>query len=245
MLTSRTIETLAHVELLSRLDAEAIARLDSQCSWRRIPAKQVIVDYLQNEHSVLFVVAGAVRVQLETTPEHSIIFRDIAAGGFFGEVAAIDGQPRSATVIALTDATVARMPAAVFLAAVFQHPDIGLRVMRLLTERIRSLSSRIEEFSSLPVRHRVYAELLRLSRPERGHAAGAIISPPPYHAEVAARISTRRETVTRELKGLERAGLLERRRGAIVLTDVARLRAMIDEAREAAGERGIARELAS
>jgi len=71
---------------------------------------------------------------------------------------------------------------------------------------------------------------LRLSRPEGGNAGRAIISPPPVHAEIAARVSTRREAVTRELKTLERGGLIERRRGAIVLTDADRLRQLVEEA---------------
>ena len=56
------------------------------------------------------------------------------------------------------------------------------------------------------------------------------MSPPPIHAEIAARVSTRREAVARQLNTLERAGLIERRRGAIVLTDVDRLRRQVDEA---------------
>jgi DNA-binding MarR family transcriptional regulator len=58
----------------------------------------------------------------------------------------------------------------------------------------------------------------------------AIISPPPVHAEIAARVSTRRESVAREFKELERSGLIERRRGAIVLSDTRRLRSLIEEA---------------
>jgi DNA-binding MarR family transcriptional regulator len=91
----------------------------------------------------------------------------------------------------------------------------------------------VNEFSTLDVRHRIHAELLRLSRTEAGDPARAVISPPPVHAEIAARISTRREAVARELKALERDNLIERRRGALVLTDVDRLRRMINEAIEA------------
>jgi len=57
-----------------------------------------------------------------------------------------------------------------------------------------------------------------------------VVSPPPAHAEIAARVSIRREAVARELKSLERSGLLERRRGALVLTDVNKLRKAIDDA---------------
>jgi len=82
------------------------------------------------------------------------------------------------------------------------------------------------------VRYRIYAELLRLSRAEPGQPGRAIVSPPPVHAEIAARVSTRRETVARELKALERAGLVERRRGALALSDVHQLTRLIEEAME-------------
>jgi len=59
-----------------------------------------------------------------------------------------------------------------------------------------------------------------------------VVSPPPVHAEIAARVSIRREAVAREFKSLERAGLIERRRGALVLTDTSRLRQWIEQASE-------------
>ena len=73
------------------------------------------------------------------------------------------------------------------------------------------LANRVNEFSTLDVRYRIHAELLRLARPEPDKPGRAIISPPPVHAEIAARVSTRREAVARELKALERTGLIERR----------------------------------
>jgi DNA-binding GntR family transcriptional regulator len=57
-----------------------------------------------------------------------------------------------------------------------------------------------------------------------------VVSPPPTHAELAARVSGHREAVTRELGALERAGLIERRRGAIVLADAPRLHRMVEAA---------------
>jgi len=55
------------------------------------------------------------------------------------------------------------------------------------------------------------------------------VSPPPTHAELAARVSSHREAITRELNALARARLIERRRGAIVLLDAGRLRGMVSE----------------
>jgi DNA-binding MarR family transcriptional regulator len=100
-------------------------------------------------------------------------------------------------------------------------------MLELMAARLRMLDRRVNEFSSLDIRHRVLAELLRLSRPDRADRSRAVVSPPPFHTEIAARVLARREAVTRELNMLEDAGLLERRRGAFILTDVQAMLAQI------------------
>jgi CRP/FNR family transcriptional regulator, cyclic AMP receptor protein len=228
---TRRTETLAKVPLFRSLPAEAVAKLDTQCSWRRAPSGQWIIDYQDPSSDVFFVVSGAVRVVIQSAGRE-VLLRQINAGEFFGELAAIDNAARSSGIVAMTDVTIARMSAAVFRALVHAHPDVCDQILALLVSQIRMLANRVNEFSTLDVRHRIHAELLRLSRPEPGNEARAIISPPPVHSEIAARVSTRREAVARELKALERESMIERRRGAIVLNDVDRLRRRINEAIE-------------
>jgi CRP-like cAMP-binding protein len=212
------------------LDEAAIRQLDSRCSWRRASRNAWIIDYREESNDVFFVVSGTVRVKIQSLSGREILLREIGAGGFFGELAAIDGQPRSSGIVAATEVTIARMPASVFRAILHKYPDACDQLLALLAGQVRLLSNRVNEYSTLDVRHRIYAELLRLSRPEQGEPERSLISPPPAHGEIAARVSTRRESVARELKALERAGLVERRRGAIVLTDTRQLRRLLDEA---------------
>jgi len=221
------IETLAKIGLFQSLDAGAIGLLDRQCSWRRATAGAWILDYQDASSDVFFVVSGAVHVMIQSAGRE-VLLRHIEAGEFFGELAAIDGQPRSSGILATTDATIARMNPSVFRETVHSHPNVCEALLALLTGQVRMLANRVNEFSTLNIQHRICAELLRLSRP--GDGPRGIVSPPPRHAEIAARVSTRRETVTRELKLLERAGLIERRRGALVLTDRDRLRRDIEHA---------------
>ena len=107
------------------------------------------------------------------------------------------------------------------------HPDISEQLLKQLVGRIRTLDQRINEFSSMDVKHRIYAELLRRSRPDPNDERQALVSPPPVHSDIAARVSTRREMVARELKALERAGLLVKRRGAFVITNVPEMVRMV------------------
>ena len=229
---SRPAETLAKIELFRSLDAGAIRRLDSQCSWRRVSRNAWIIDYQDPSNDVFFIVSGTVHVKIQSVSGRELLMREIGPGEFFGELAAIDNEPRSSGILAVTDVTIARMPPSVFLAALHEHAGVCARLLALLTRQVRNMANRVNEFTTLDVRHRIYAELLRLSRPEPGHPKRGLISPPPIHAEIAARVSTRREAVAREFKALERAGLIERRRGAIVLTDTAKLRKLIEQATE-------------
>lgn len=225
---TRASETLAKIPLFRSLDGAAIAVLDRACTWRRATGGESILDYQDDNNDVFFVLHGHVRVTI-IRAEREIILRDIRDGEFFGELAAIDAKPRSAGIVAMTATVIARMRASTFRESVHAHPDVCDQLLNLLASQIRMLAIRVDEFSSLSVRQRIYAELLRLARPTQSGQAGAIISPPPTHAEFAARVSTHREAVTRELKALERARLLERRRGAIVLVDPAVLRQLVEK----------------
>jgi CRP/FNR family cyclic AMP-dependent transcriptional regulator len=227
---ARRVETLAKIELFRSLTPTEIERMNTHCSWRRASSKDWIIDYEDQSNDVFFVVSGRVRVKLQAPSGREVILREIKEGEFFGELAAIDTLPRSSGVIALTDVTIARMPALVFRDAVHTHADVCDQLLALLACQIRTLANRVNEFTNLNAKYRIYAEILRLSRPVNGNPKHAVISPPPAHAEIAARVSIRREAVARELKSLERSGLLERRRGAIIVTDVTKLQKAIDDA---------------
>jgi CRP-like cAMP-binding protein len=213
-------ETLARFALFRSLSEAEVAKLDRLCLWRRYAARTEILAQDEGGTDVYFVHGGAVRVRIPSLRRTDVILSDIGAGEFFGELAAIDGRPRSASIAAVTDATLARMPAQAFRDAIHRHPDVCDQILQLLASRVRVLDQRVTEFSTLGVRDRIRAELLRLGRVRAGAPNQVVISPPPIHAELAARVSTHREAVTRELKALERAGLLERRRGALVISDV-------------------------
>lgn len=237
----RNSETLAKIELFRSLDPQAIVELDSRSVWRKYSRNDWIVEHHESSDDVFFVLSGVVRLKIPSPSGREVLFQDLQAGSYFGEVDAVDRQPRATGVLSYTDTVIARMPRAVFLDAMHRYPDAGDQLLQRLTAIIRSLTTRVREFTTLDVKHRIYAELLRLSQPKAGAKDRAVISPPPVQAAIAARISTRREAVAREMKALERTGLIERKRGALVLNDTKRLQCMLkrdagcDEADFAAG----------
>ena len=231
---SRNSETLARIDLFKSIGPGQIHALDTQCAWKKSARGQWIINYQDTNADVFFIVGGTARVKIQAMSGREVLLREINAGEFFGELAAIDGHPRSAGIVAVTDVVVAQMPAAVFRSTIHAHPDVCDQMLALLAGQIRTLANRVNEFSTLDARHRIYAELLRLSRPDAGKPKQAIVTPPPAHTDLAARVSIRREAVSREIKALERSGLIVRRTGAIVLTDTAKLQALIDAASEEA-----------
>ena len=194
-----------------------LAAFETRSRWRYTAPDEVVLDYHEASSDVYFLVSGEVRVLVRTRSGKEVIFGDLRAGQFFGELSALDGTPRSANVTSLTRGEVCIMSSGVFRELVFSSSAVADRLFRLLTGRVRELNARLMEHVVLDLRHRLYSELLRLSQIRSGHVDERVITPPPYHHVLAARIGCRREQVTREFTTLDGEGLIERTRGALVL----------------------------
>ena len=203
--------------------------LAKKLRWKRYRAGQQIIGHLDESTDVCLVIEGKVRVTVYSPAGKDVTFRDVEAGDCFGELAAIDGLPRSATVAALTDVLIAYMSAGIFWEILRTHSDVAALVLKKLASLVRSLSERVFEFSALAVRNRVHAELLRLARHHMIDENTAMIRPAPTHADLASRISTHREAVTRELNSLSKDGLVERQDGALTIHDVKRLARLVQD----------------
>ena len=213
--------TLAKVPLFAALSAEDIRALDARCMWRRVAGGEWVIDYQAEGEDVYYVFSGLARVVI-VSAGREMILRDIREGEYFGHYSAIDSRARSAAIVAVTDATVARMSAPVFWESIHRYPSVRECVLKDLVTDIRTANQRAHEQANFDVKKRVCAELIRLSRTTS--EGRVVVSPPPTHAEFAARISTHREAVTKTLSALEREGMITRSPSAIVLADAARLR---------------------
>ncbi len=121
------------------------------------------------------------------------------------------------------------MPQKLFLEMLDIFPSVNKMVMRTLALRCRMLNTRLAEHCFLQTKHRLYSELLRLSRPRLGHEGERSISPPPTQKDLAARIGTRREVVSREVANLKRNKIVDKTTGALILVDLHRLNELISE----------------
>jgi CRP-like cAMP-binding protein len=199
-------------------------------------AGEQVIDRHTDSRDVFFVAKGSVRVAIYSISGQVVTFDDLGAGGHFGDIAAIDGAPRSANVVVLTDTLLASLSPDNFLKILRDHPPLALELMRNLTSIVRISTDRIMDLSTLGAQNRVHAEILRLanrasSEEERVAGKRTRISPSPPHADLASRVSTTRETVSRVINDLARRKIIGRSRDALVILDIGRLEKMVEDVR--------------
>lgn len=225
--------SLSSIDILSDLSAEDIARLDDRCNWRVVPKQEVIIDRQSESRDVYFIVSGRVRVVNYSLSGREVTFDDLDAGTIFGELSALDSQPRSANVLALQNTTVATMSHETFRSLLMEHPQVAIHLMERMAQIIRTSTERIMDLSTLGANNRVHAELLRLARPCEEDDNNAVIKPIPIHGDIASRVSTTRETVARVLSDLSKSGVVKRENDRLVVLDVDQLTNMVEEFRGA------------
>lgn len=222
---------LRRIALLQGLSAETLDALARECAWRNFTAAQHIITRDANDRNVYLVVSGRVRVTSYSKSGRQVTFHDLEQGDFLGEMAAIDGMPRSADVIALESSLVACMTPAVFTRLLRGEPAVAARVLERLASLVRGLTERVIDLSTLGVQNRIHGELLRLARLAGISDNRAVIDPAPRHAEIASQVSTYREQVTRELSALAKSGLLQKEPHRLVVRDVRALEALVYQVR--------------
>src|SRR4051812_37250297 len=130
-------ETLEKIELFDSIDAHERKAFERRCVWRHAKAKEWLFEQNDIGTDIYFLTSGAVRVLITPVRDRDVVLGDIEAGGFFGEMAAIDGLPRSAGILAVMDATIAHMPAPVFREFRQKHRDMSVRLLHHVVGRIR------------------------------------------------------------------------------------------------------------
>lgn len=223
--------SLDGMHLLENVPEESLRALEKACAWRQYAAGEQIIDRASESREVFFVVGGRVRIAIYSIQGREITLDDLTPGDHFGELAAIDAEPRSASVLAVTSCTLASLSPDRFLQLCAEQPDVSLRLMRWLSHIVRQATDRIMDLSTLAANNRVHAEVLRQAKLNMVGEDRAEISPIPVHSDIASRVSTTRETVARVMNDLARDGLVERQKKTLVVERVSVLEDMVEDVR--------------
>ncbi len=220
------------VAVLAGMSASGREWLTTACSWHDRKAGSELLSYKDTSRDVFFLIVGRARVKIYGADGRSVVFHDLAAGEMFGELAAIDGGTRSASIEALEACRAASLKPEQFDLLLSREPSVARAVLRDLAGTVRRLSERVLEFSTLVVQNRIQAELLRLALTSGGGTRPVtVLTPAPTLADIAGRVATHREAVSRELSRLATLGIVRREASGLAILNVERLAALVREAK--------------
>jgi CRP/FNR family cyclic AMP-dependent transcriptional regulator len=212
------------VDLLKSLGDDELQGVVAKCAISRYARGKQILSALDDTSDVFFILDGRVQVKNYSRSGRELTYSEIGEGELFGEFAAIDGLPRAAAILAMQDTIAARMKSADFLSLLSSNFTLTLQLLRLLTAKSRSLSDRLLQLIALSAHDRIHFELARLAATGVRVGLHVTIRPAPTHYELAARVGSHREAVTKELNRLESLGYIQLRRKQIVILDEKRFR---------------------
>jgi CRP-like cAMP-binding protein len=202
-------EFLKKVPIFAALPDAALADVEGVLAPARFAKNAIVFNQGDPGDAMFVVLVGRLNVVLFSEGGREVILAQLGPGDFFGEMAILAEQPRSATVVATEDATLLRLARADFVARVRANPDIALRLLAALAHRLAEADEKIGDLALVDVYGRVARFLLRLAR-EKGTpaAGGTMIQDRPTHQEIANLVGTARETVSRAMSDFMRQGLL-------------------------------------
>ena len=138
-------DTLARVDLFRGLDKKDLRLLAASCQERKYPAGSTLMKQGDTGVGLYVITSGKVRVTRANSPDRAEEELDVVgAGSVLGEMALLDDLPRSATVTAVDDVTALLLPIWEFRTVVRNHPEIGLKLLSVLSKRLRKIESKSE-----------------------------------------------------------------------------------------------------
>ena len=219
--------SLAGIALLETVDSDVIRQLESICTWYFCPAGGHVFDREDTSGDVYFIVQGSVRASDNVESEHEVAFIDLGPGNIVGELSAIDGEARSATIYALEDSILAMVPKDVFLSYMRDYTEVLVRMMRHFVSTIRILNNRVVGLSSTSGVQLVYEQILEIAEPDPSNPRRLIIETMPAHKEIAVWAGTTPETVARAVGRLLEANVAKRRFKTLHILDPQRLEDLV------------------
>jgi CRP/FNR family transcriptional regulator, cyclic AMP receptor protein len=216
-------ERLRGLALFADIDDRLLQRLAELMRDLHCPAGASVFAETDDRCDVYVVLRGRLRLMAYSQAGRETVFRDLHPGDMVGLLAAIDGGPRAASLVAVDNAELGQLEPVVFNRLLREEPAFARLVIDQLARQIRSLNHRLLLLAA-PVPLRVCGELLRLAERCKVGENTARLAPPPKHLDLANRLNTHREAVSRTLAVLQRLGIIERSQGALLVRNIATLR---------------------
>jgi CRP/FNR family cyclic AMP-dependent transcriptional regulator len=218
------VELLRSVPLFSDLEQAELERFSRVAVPRTFPPATRVFHEGDHSDACYIVRSGSFRVTREHSDGRAITLATLGPGDIFGELAMLDGEVRSASVEALEDGELLALPAGEVRALLARHPEITVKLVAALVRRLRVANERISRQSFQTVPSRVAGVLLQLVAEEGPSNEEGEVTIRMNQADLAQLAGTSRESVSRFLADLERAGVVKPGRGRVTVLAPPKLR---------------------
>ncbi len=224
-------QTLAKVPIFSGLTEAELAFLAQRAVPRHYSAGQTVFGEGESCSGLYVVESGQVRIFKSSAGGREQVLSIDGPGSSIAELPVFDGGNYPASVAAVSDATLLFVSKQDFQALCLAHPQVALKVLRVVGARLRRLVGIIEELSFTTVRHRLASFLLRLAQKEgKRTPEGVEVTMPVSNQELASQIGTVRELVSRNLSRLQAEGMIKIDGRTVIFRDLKGLEAELQSA---------------
>jgi CRP-like cAMP-binding protein len=218
--TEDTIALLHHVPVFSTLAPEELARVAAVTVPRKFGRGEVVFREGDESNTCYIVRSGRARAIREHPDGRSITLAHFGPGDIFGELAMFDDERRSATVEAIDGTEAIAILGGDMRRLLREHPDIAVKLLSALGARLRETNERLARQSFQTVQSRVATVLVQLVEAARDEgAAGSDVLITSRQSDVAQLAGSSRESASRFLAVLERAGIITQGRGRLIVHD--------------------------
>ncbi len=219
------LELLAEVPLFAGLTPEEMRSLGALLRRRRYATGEVIFHEGDAGTDLYIIENGEVKIVLGSAEGQEVVLGLLGRGDFFGELALLDGEPRSANAVAREACDLLLLGRQDFLQFLVDEPQVAVTLLAVLSGRLRQTDQIVHDAAFLDVRARLVKVLLNLAQ-TRGQASarGIVITSRLTQADLANMVGATRESINKWLRFYERQGLVHHYRGRLTLVDLRRLR---------------------
>lgn len=226
-MSADNVSLLQRVPLFAELSNDELAQIGAVAVPRAFPRGVRVFHEGDTSDACYIVRSGDLRVTREHSDGRAIALATLAAGDIFGELAMLDGGARSASVETLADSELLALPAGDVRRLLAQHPDIAVKLIVALVRRLRETNERVARQSFQTVPSRVAGVLAQLIAEEAMPEGREGVTVRMTQADLAQLAGTSRESVSRFLATLERAGVVAVGRGRVTVVQPRQLRSYI------------------
>lgn len=216
---------LAHVPLFAVLGPSELETLGRALRPRRYARGDVVFQQGDPGDAFYVIESGEVKVVLPSEDGREAILTILGPGHFFGELSLLDGEPRSADVVAKEDCSLLALHREDFRNFLTQHPHAAAALLAVLSRRLRATDDLVHDAAFLDVAARLARLLLKLGETHgREEKQGLVLGIRLTQEDLASMVGSTRETVNKWLKSWQRQGLLEHRGGILTINQADELR---------------------